>query len=53
MIALCVNCKAHPFQDARYGKNRRVMNSCKEGKSLRCTVCGAERNYGGTDGAKK
>lgn len=44
MVTICSDCKPHKFQDARYGKNRRVMNLCKEGKSVRCTVCGAEKN---------
>ncbi len=28
----------HPFQDERYGFQKRVHNACKDGK-LRCTVC--------------
>ncbi len=28
----------HPFQDERYGFQKRVHNTCKDGKH-RCTVC--------------
>jgi hypothetical protein len=38
VIKLCPNCKPHPFQDERYGKNMRVMSTMKEGQN-RCTVC--------------
>lgn len=41
-IKLCVTCKPHPFQDKRYGKNRRVFNRrCNKGGNdeARCTVC--------------
>ena len=27
------------FQDAKYGKNKRVMNFCVKAKCFRCTVC--------------
>lgn len=42
----CVkNCKqSHSYQDSRYGKQVRVMNQLtgkSDGKSFRCTVCGA------------
>jgi hypothetical protein len=30
----------HEYQDSKYGKNRRVANNCKDGKSATCTVCG-------------
>lgn len=52
MIATCSPCKPHAYQDKKYGTNRRVMNSCKEGKSLRCTVCGTEKNAGGDTAPK-
>ena len=32
------SCK-HEFQDSEYGSNMRVMNSCKGGVDVRCTVC--------------
>lgn len=39
-------CK-HEYQDAKYGKNRRVGNKTAKGPannpSYRCTVCGTER----------
>lgn len=43
------NCKAHPFQDARYGKDMRVMNPTQKGGNTgtviyRCTVCGSEQS---------
>lgn len=44
MIKSC-NCK-HAFQDARYGKKKRVHNKCEKG--LRCTVCG-NVNLGGSN----
>jgi len=37
---------SHEYQDHKYGKNKRVMNSCKskDGKiNYRCTVCGKEQ----------
>ena len=39
-IANCVS----PYQDAKYGKGKRVMNPTKSsaGKGYRCTVCGKD-----------
>jgi len=37
MILKC-SCE-HKYQDKRYGKYKRVCNSCNAGKSGRCTVC--------------
>lgn len=37
------------YQDEKYGKNKRVMNSCGEGKGnagYRCTVCGQTKSTG-------
>jgi hypothetical protein len=34
---------SHVFQDTEYGRERRVFNTMKSGKS-RCTVCGAVKN---------
>ena len=42
MIRNC-SCK-NEWQDKKYGKGRRVMNSDKEGKKWTCTVCGKENN---------
>jgi len=36
------NC-IHSYQDTIYGKNRRAMNPCKDGRAYRCTVCGKEK----------
>ena len=33
---------AHPYQDKRYGKQKRVMNEGKN--SSTCTVCGRKHN---------
>lgn len=39
----CPNCKPHEYQDEKYGKEMRVMNSLapKPGQQteFRCTVC--------------
>lgn len=35
------NCKEHPFQDSRYGKDKRVFTVLKDNKGYRCTVCGS------------
>lgn len=45
MIVLCDSSKCkHPFQDQRYGKNKRVANPVKSTLAglyaSRCTVCG-------------
>lgn len=32
----------HPYQDKKYGKGLRVMNSNKKGDTFRCTVCKKE-----------
>lgn len=34
----------HEYQDQKYGKYNRVMNSCEDssGGKYRCTVCGKE-----------
>lgn len=32
---------AATFQDGLYGKNMRLHNERKEGKELKCTVCGS------------
>jgi LSD1 subclass zinc finger protein len=32
------SCK-HEFQDSEHGLNMRVMNSCRGGTDVRCTVC--------------
>lgn len=37
LIRIC-DCK-HDFQDERYGKQKRVFNTCSNGKGARCTVC--------------
>lgn len=29
----------HEFQDSEHGLNMRVMNSCRGGTDVRCTVC--------------
>jgi hypothetical protein len=29
----------HTFQDSEYGSKMRVMNSCRGGTDVRCTVC--------------
>lgn len=42
MILRCPNCTPHEFQDKRYGRGMRIMNPCKGGTSVRCTVCGKE-----------
>jgi len=46
MIMTC-NCK-HPFQDRRYGTNKRVFNHTTKGggnsNAYRCTVCLREKN---------
>ena len=34
----------HPYQDKKYGKNKRAMNPCKKGEAYRCSVCGREHN---------
>ncbi len=34
-------CK-HVYQDSKYGVGKRVMNPCKKGAKIRCTVCNAE-----------
>lgn len=42
MIANHGPCRPHPYQDARYGTNNRVMNPASvKGKLMgwRCTVC--------------
>jgi len=47
MIVYCKKCKSHPYQDKKYGKNKRVHN---KGKAVgvqhkyRCTVCLNEQN---------
>lgn len=30
------------FQDSIYGRGKRLMNECKDGRAYRCTVCGKE-----------
>jgi hypothetical protein len=43
-IVRCNGCKAHAFQDNKYGSFMRVANSCGTGDNIkwRCTVCGKE-----------
>lgn len=45
-ILTCPKCKPHPYQDARYGNQKRVMNPILTPpgmpKKYRCTICGAE-----------
>lgn len=31
------------YQDKRYGKGKRVHNTCKDDKHVRCTVCLKEK----------
>jgi len=44
MIVYHKECKPHPFQDKRYGKNIRVVNPARDYGSttnnVTCTVCG-------------
>jgi len=47
-VALCT-CN-HPWQDSKYGKNRRLHNRCAGGgvkgiggRGWRCTVCGVTK----------
>lgn len=40
MVRACT-CK-HPAQDSIHGRGQRVMNICKGGTHVRCTVCRAE-----------
>ena len=51
-IKRCENDCRSEFQDKTYGKGMRVMNKCKLGTSLRCTVCDKEKSVG-TAGKKK
>jgi len=52
MIMRCVSGCKSKFQDARYGKDRRVHNPTIKG--FRCTVCGTERDKVGQKiGSKK
>lgn len=39
-------CKPHPFQDVKYGKNKRAFTTTRkqDGSVARCTVCGTEQN---------
>lgn len=39
-IVICT-CK-HPYQDEKYGENKRVMNKTKDGR-YRCTVCNKDK----------
>lgn len=32
----------HPFQDSKYGKNKRVFNYAEKKEAWRCTVCKKE-----------
>jgi hypothetical protein len=32
------------YQDARYGRGKRIANGCKDDKAWRCTCCGKERD---------
>lgn len=32
-----------PYQDARYGRKRRVMNPTDKEDTVRCTICDTER----------
>lgn len=54
MIATCGNCgdknkAGQAFQDERYGKDRRVFNTCvtqeKDKVKGRCTCCGVEKTF--------
>ena len=38
-IAKCINCKEHPYQDAKYGNLMRYMNYSKS-QGYGCSVCG-------------
>lgn len=51
MIRICT-C-VHTDQDKLHGKNMRVMNPCKKGAFVRCTVCGKEYNVAKTDEKKE
>lgn len=43
MIRPCTNASCvNEFQDKTYGKGKRVMNICKHGTHVRCTVCNHE-----------
>lgn len=48
MSVVTINkCKcSHEFQDETYGKGNRLFNECKEGKEIRCTVCGISKSTG-------
>lgn len=41
-VVLSHGCK-NDWQDQRYGKGMRLMNSCKNGEKYRCTNCGELR----------
>lgn len=43
---------AAAFQDARYGKGKRVMNPTAKDE-VRCTVCGTAQRYAGNPVKKK
>jgi len=50
MAQLILKCHCeHKYQDKKYGVGMRVHNECaeKNGRVMRCTVCGQERNIGG------
>ena len=53
MSVVTINkCKCpHEFQDETYGKGNRLFNEGKEGKEIRCTVCGITKSTG--SGSKK
>ena len=36
---------AHPYQDERYGKNRRYHNGMKATGDYRCSVCGNVKRW--------
>lgn len=40
MIAKCIGCKAHEYQDGKYGAKFRVLNANEKKGEATCTVCG-------------
>lgn len=51
---MIVNCSCkNAFQDALYGKGRRVANQCKNKIDYRCTICGNVHQIGNKPLAKE
>jgi ribosomal protein L37AE/L43A len=52
-IITCPKCPPHPFQDGRYGQNRRVANRVKQTteqtRHWRCTACGTAVDTGSAE----